>query len=181
LAKHCQQFGLKDSIPALPQEVNGMSIHFRPQQDFTRIIELTPALRRRIEATIEHLLSILDQFDGDENLEDGADHEPWLSSGAADHKTAWRDDRGDDRELDTADDEDGGDMEPTLGAPEKHPRSEERHLWAGVYDPRLLEPGTWPVRRVREASQEDWADGRRGDHEREVENEHGVEEWVTTK
>lgn len=85
--------------------------------DFTRIIELTPALRRRIERAIESLVALLDTYDGD------------------------------------------ADDEPTLGAPERHPRSEERHLWAGVYEPHLLEPGVWPVRHVPEANQELWAQG----------------------
>lgn len=55
-----------------------MSFHFRPTENFTRIVELTPALRREIEATVEHLITILDRFDGDENLEDGGDSEPSL-------------------------------------------------------------------------------------------------------
>lgn len=37
--------------------------------DFTRIIELTPALRRRIERTIESLVALLDSYDGDPDEE----------------------------------------------------------------------------------------------------------------
>jgi hypothetical protein len=55
-----------------------MSFHFRPTENFTRIVELTPALRREIEATVEHLIAMLDRFDGDENVEDGGDNEPSL-------------------------------------------------------------------------------------------------------
>lgn len=43
-----------------------MGYHFREQESFVRIVELTPRLRHRIEHTIEHLVSIPDQFDGDE-------------------------------------------------------------------------------------------------------------------
>ncbi|MCA0257147.1 MAG: hypothetical protein LCH47_11195 [Proteobacteria bacterium] len=49
-----------------------MSIHFRPSENFSRIVELTPQLRREIEATVERLIAILDVFDGDENCEDDA-------------------------------------------------------------------------------------------------------------
>lgn len=55
-----------------------MSFHFRPSENFTRIIELTPALRREIEATVERLISILDMFDADENLENDGSDEPSL-------------------------------------------------------------------------------------------------------
>ena len=68
-----------------------MSFHFRPNQNFSRIIELTPQLRREIEATVEQLIAILDLFDGDENLEEDdhgeecGDAEPslgWRNSGS---------------------------------------------------------------------------------------------------
>lgn len=55
-----------------------MSFHFRPTENFTRIVELTPALRREIEVAVEHLIAILDRFDGDENVEDAGDDEPSL-------------------------------------------------------------------------------------------------------
>ena len=48
----------------------------------TVFIGLTPALRLRIETTIENLLALLDEIDSDENLEpdsddeDGVDAEP---------------------------------------------------------------------------------------------------------
>lgn len=149
-----------------------MGYHFREQDSFVRIVELTPAMRKQIEATIEHLLSVLDHFDGDENLEDGdpaeegGDDEPSLGwaemqarfnqYGAGDIHNWFL---GYDRELDTADEEDGGDSEPTLGSPERHPPA------AGF---------SYAFRRSWDAgSQERWADGLPGDHEREEENEHG--------
>ncbi|MDQ0318765.1 hypothetical protein QO002_000903 [Pararhizobium capsulatum DSM 1112] len=46
-----------------------MGYRFREQDNYVRIVELTPAMRKQIENTIEHLLSVLDHFDGDENLE----------------------------------------------------------------------------------------------------------------
>ncbi len=92
-----------------------MGYHFRAGDTFVRIIELTPQMRKRIEATIEHLLSILDAYDGDENLEDDGCAEPWLSTGAEHHQTAWRTNICDDREVDDYYDEYGGDYEPTLG------------------------------------------------------------------
>ena len=145
-----------------------MGYHFREQESFVRIVELTPALRKRIEATIEHLLSILDQFDGDENLEDEAGGEPWLGWPEGRHPDMFRGPAAnDDREQDNADWEDGGDDEPTLGAPERHPVSVE-YAPLGVT---CRQPGF--VRHVPERSQEHWADGLRGDHEREEENEHG--------
>ena len=75
----------------------------------------------------------------DPDLEAGADAEPWLGWPAR-GPVAYDDNTGDDRERDDSDDEDGGDAEPTLGAPER---------------------GGWYV------SQAHWADGARGDHERE--------------
>lgn len=55
-----------------------MSFHFRPNDSFSRIIELTPTLRKEIEATVERLIGILDLFDGDENVEDDGGSEPYL-------------------------------------------------------------------------------------------------------
>lgn len=51
-----------------------MGSHFREQDSFVRIVELTPAMRKRIEDTIEQLLMVLDYFDGDENLEEENEH-----------------------------------------------------------------------------------------------------------
>ncbi|MGE6739667.1 hypothetical protein ACQKGC_05265 [Allorhizobium pseudoryzae] len=83
-----------------------MSFHFRPNENFSRIVELTPALRREIEATVERLIAILDMFDGDEDLEDDASGEPWL--GWTDMEARYpRFHSGDDREDE---DEHGGDI-----------------------------------------------------------------------
>lgn len=41
-------------------------------------VELSPAIRNKIEATIENLILLLDQFDGDENLEECAGDMPEL-------------------------------------------------------------------------------------------------------
>lgn len=92
-----------------------MSIHFRPRESFTRIVELTPALRREIEATVEQLISILDLFDGDENVEDDGCAEPslgWPTSGTgAIQNVPYHDDR----EVEDEHDEDCGDDEISAG------------------------------------------------------------------
>ncbi|MFD1986802.1 hypothetical protein ACFSOZ_30685 [Mesorhizobium newzealandense] len=110
------------------------------------------ATRRSIEDRIEKLIELLDIVDDDVDLEDTADDEPSLGGYG-----------GDDRELDNADDEDDGTEEPTLGAPERHPRSYDIDPLSGLALPRSgflrPEPGK---------SQEHWADGARGDHEREA-------------
>mgnify|MGYP003626130229 CR=1 FL=1 len=47
-------------------------------------IQMTPKLRRRLEATIEHRVSLMDAIDGSPELEEDADNEdsdpaePWL-------------------------------------------------------------------------------------------------------
>ncbi|MBF2717504.1 hypothetical protein [Agrobacterium vitis] len=60
-----------------------MATHFREQESYVCIVELTPALRRRIEATVDYLLSLLDQFDGDERPDDDASGEPFPPSATA--------------------------------------------------------------------------------------------------
>lgn len=140
-----------------------MGTHFRERESFVRILELTPALRRRIEATIEHLVSLLDAYDGDEDLEDGGDDEAslgWTERGPDSCLLAPYDDR----EMEDENDEDGGDYEPSLGAPERHPKSWE-YAPLGV-----VSRERWPQHRVQEKSQEDWAIG--SNDEREVEDEY---------
>lgn len=95
-----------------------MNSHFRPSEDFSRIIELTPTLRRRIEQTIENLVALLDSYDGD------ADEEPslgWTPQGPDALQPQYME-KGprlgpftDDREVEDGHDEDGGDVEPLLG------------------------------------------------------------------
>ncbi|WP_296709013.1 hypothetical protein [Rhodoblastus sp.] len=67
-------------------------------------IEFRPGMRRLIEDAIESLILLLDEIDGDDDLEDGSD------------------------------DEDGADCEPALGAPERHNRQTtagcDQRLWA---------------------------------------------------
>lgn len=53
-----------------------MGYHFREQSDYVRLIEMSPALRRRIEKTIEGLVALLDAVDGDWDLEPCAGDEP---------------------------------------------------------------------------------------------------------
>jgi hypothetical protein len=58
----------------------------------TVFLAMTPKLRVQLATTIENLIALLDEVDGDVDLED------------------------DEREHDTVDDEDGHDREPTMGA-----------------------------------------------------------------
>ncbi len=92
-----------------------MSNSFSTQNDFTRLVELTPELRSKIEIAVERLLDILDVYDGDENAEDDGADEPvngWPNEGQRPVNAMSCDD---DREVDNANYEDGGDREPTLG------------------------------------------------------------------
>ncbi|TNB48054.1 hypothetical protein FF124_10765 [Martelella lutilitoris] len=92
-----------------------MSNSVSTQDDFTRLVELTPELRRKIETAVERLLDILDVYDGDENAEDDGTSEPvngWPNEGQRPVNAMSCDD---DREVDNADYEEGGDREPTLG------------------------------------------------------------------
>ncbi len=77
-------------------------------------LEFTPDLRKRMEQTVEHLIWLLDTFDDDPDLEENGDHEPNLGFGNTTGLGALGFDPGDDRELDLADDEDGGDAEPDV-------------------------------------------------------------------
>lgn len=73
-----------------------MGIHFRERESCVPVwLTIEPATRRRIEAAIENLLALLDQIDGDCDLEpDTADHE---------HDTADLEPDGTDREPDGTD------------------------------------------------------------------------------
>ncbi len=42
----------------------------------TTFLAVTPSMRLRVETTIENLLLLLDEIEGDENLEEGDDTEP---------------------------------------------------------------------------------------------------------
>lgn len=118
-----------------------MSSRFRSNENFTRLVEMTPRLRLEIEATIERLVALLDLYDGDENREaddldeDGGDDEPSLgwtavqsqldAYGGADRHHYFF---GYDRELDDCDDEDSGDRWPSDQLTAKHLRSEDRFI-----------------------------------------------------
>ncbi|MGX5846917.1 hypothetical protein ACWGTO_07545 [Mesorhizobium sp. PL10] len=118
------------------------------------------------------LITALDVMEADCDLEDGADSEPWLGwtdRGPQTMSPVFSDGRGsphDDREQDNSDYEDDGTLEPSLGAPERHPWSRDADPLSGLAMPRSCftrqEPGQ---------SQEHWADGSRGDHEREVDHD----------
>ena len=61
-----------------------MNTHFRERDNYVRITELTPDLKRKIEDAVENLLLILDAYAGDENAEDDGSDEPingWPSQG----------------------------------------------------------------------------------------------------
>lgn len=77
-------------------------------QGFTRIVELTPDLRRQIEDTIEQLLSILDTWEGD------TDEEPILGWNGEPGSGPLNWDEGDDREIDVSDEREAydADFEP---------------------------------------------------------------------
>lgn len=76
----------------------------------TIFLAVTPTMRLRLATTIENLIALLDEIDGDENTEEPGDAEPWLAWPER-GLTAAGSDTGD-RELDYADDEDGADAEP---------------------------------------------------------------------
>jgi hypothetical protein len=132
----------------------------------TRLALRDPQTRRSIEDAIERLVALLDQFDGEPDFEPANDDEPsigWVERGPASPPIGDQsvhvagDPAAVDLELDNSDWESGGDSEPSLGAPERHPHPHDCLRSSG--------------------SQERWADGSRGDHEREVdadiEQDHG--------
>lgn len=83
----------------------------------TIYLPITPAMRARLEATIDALVELLDAVDGEPDLEPDADAEPWLGWHYTDDgETIAAGPAGDDREDDDGDedgdaDEDGGDDE----------------------------------------------------------------------
>lgn len=103
-----------------------------------------------IATTIERLIGLLDEMDGDENLE------PYLAGY---------------HDLDGDREGDGGtlgkdeDFEPSLGSVQWHPHSQE-NLAFGV---RM--PPSNDLRRTRDCSQESWASGSGDDREEECEDE----------
>lgn len=82
--------------------------------------------RVSIATTIERLIDMLDAMEQDPDLEAGGDDEPSLGwCGHSERQYGVRDGR----ELDTSDDEDGGDLEPTLGTNEMR-NGESQERWA---------------------------------------------------
>jgi hypothetical protein len=95
-------------------------------------LEFRPGMRKRIAAAVDALVALLDQIDGDADLEednppeddapteDVGDNEPSLGSVASrDASTPqylWAQGADDDREREDEHDEEGGDEEPALGA-----------------------------------------------------------------
>lgn len=86
------------------------------RSDPTLFLPVTPSLRMRIEATIEQLVALLDEIDGDPDMESANDDEPslgWPERMAGNgarvglHRTGE-----DDREIEDEHDEDGADREP---------------------------------------------------------------------
>ncbi|ANL52836.1 hypothetical protein [Rhizobium phaseoli] len=69
--------------------------------------------RKTVEACIEQLIALLDQMDGDPDLEDGGDAEPSIGSIPRLVGNQFLEDL----ELDDCDDEEGGDDEPAMGWP----------------------------------------------------------------
>lgn len=72
----------------------------------TAFISITPTMRRLIENTIEDLLLLLDEIDGDADIEEDEDFEPSLGA-VIDNRGCWQTGGTDDREL--ADDSEEGD------------------------------------------------------------------------
>lgn len=86
-----------------------MNTHLRERDNYVRITELTPELKRKIEDAVENLLLILDAYAGDENAEDDGSDEPvngWPNQGQSSNIAMSCDDE---REVDNAD------YEPWLG------------------------------------------------------------------
>lgn len=115
--------------------------------------------RLSISASIERLIDMLDAMDGDPDLEDGADEEPWLGWPIGGQRVANVVYSDDDREADESD------SEPSLGAPERHPSSQEA-VYCGATQPR-----SGVLTRDRIFSQEEWAMGDTSGDDREHDDE----------
>ena len=100
-----------------------MNRHVREQDSFTHIIEFTPGMRKLVGDAVEALVLLLDEIDGDENLEEepdlelGLDDEPSLGSLNATDQSGWA--RTFHFEF-CIDGEKEADDEPTMGATENH-------------------------------------------------------------
>lgn len=96
-----------------------MGTHDREREKYVREFEMveTTDLRARVGAAIEALVDILDRLEPDPDLEADNDDEPSL--GWCDGAYGRRYGGTDDREAEDEHDEDGGDSEPSLGAPDR--------------------------------------------------------------
>lgn len=97
-----------------------------PRSSARHFIEVGGNIRPKLEAAVEALLEILDQLDGDTDLEDGADDEPALGSTEDGRlgQTRWTNSGTDDLEQEPEHDE------PSLGSPGLRFGSENQELWA---------------------------------------------------
>jgi hypothetical protein len=101
-----------------------------PRPDKTEFLAVTPGMRKRLEATVESLIALLDEIAGDPDLEEAGDEEPslgWPERGPA---ALWKDVPQDDREADDSDDEDGADAEPSLGSIGSGSAAVSQEWWA---------------------------------------------------
>ena len=53
-----------------------MGTHFRDHDSYTQILEVTPNIRRRLEATIDHLIDLLDSLDPNPDVHPDDDPAP---------------------------------------------------------------------------------------------------------
>jgi hypothetical protein len=77
-------------------------------------VEYKPGMRRRIAAAVDALIALLDQIDGDVDLEPDADDEPSLGSGSMHNQDCWAIGGDDDRELDEAERSGCGDLDGVM-------------------------------------------------------------------
>ncbi|RVC64056.1 hypothetical protein [Mesorhizobium sp.] len=133
--------------------------------------EWRQSVEKRLNDLLDRAMSLitaLDMMEVDCDLEAGEDDEPSLG-----WCTGYGPGNTEDLERDDSDMEDDGTEEPTLGAPERHPISRDADPYSGLHLPRSGytrgEPGK---------SQEYWADGARGDHEREEDHERELEQFL---
>jgi hypothetical protein len=136
-----------DFVPTI--EVEGGTIFLTCKQNH----------RQSIASMIERLIGMLDEMDGDPDIEVTEDEEPYLGWPNAGQPVSLE--MCDDREQDNAD------WEPWLGAAERHPMSVET-IACGV-----LQPRSGALHHVCCKSQEDWAAGGGDDREDEDEREDG--------
>ncbi|WP_137113329.1 hypothetical protein [Mesorhizobium sp. GR13] len=152
------EYGLKPwpahlrTRPTAP-ESNGSS-------ESTAFLAVTPSMRKKLVATCEALIALLDEIDGDENVEGTADEEPLLGWPDGGQKPNAEMSCDGDREADDCDIEPGSDEERELGwQDEGSQASLQGSLYDGEPDLGFCGHGTG------------WREGETTD-DREQENEH---------